>query len=162
TLNFDLASSRYNAEKSDQFVREFFSKLNTQPGIQSAAGTAQLPMGNSASTISFDIEGRVAPKGQSPSALIGIVTQLSFETMKIPILEGRTFDERDQRKALPVIIISQAFAQKYFPGENSIGKRIQIGANDQPGDDPWREVVGVVGDVRQGDLSTPPEPMYYV
>jgi len=162
TLNFDLPSGKYNNEKSDQFVREFFDKLSAQPGISSAAGTGMLPMGDSYSVISFEIEGRPQPKGQDHSAAIAVVTQRYFETMKIPVLQGRTFDERDQRKAQPVMIISQAMAQKYYPGENSIGKRIKIGANDSPGEDPWREIVGVVGDIRNTNLSAPPEPMYYI
>lgn len=162
TLNFDLPSGKYNNEKSDQFVREFFDKLRGQPGIDSAAGTAMLPMGNSYSVISFEIEGRPQPKGQDHSAAIVVVTPHYFETMKIPVMQGRTFDERDQRKAQPVIIISEAMAQKYYPGENPVGKRIKIGANDQPGEDPWREIVGVVGDIRNTNLSAPPEPMYYI
>ncbi len=162
TLNFDLTSNKYNNEKSDQFVREFFDQLNAQPGIQMAAGTAQLPMSNSYAMITFDVEGRVAPQGQGPAAAIGVVTHRYFETMKIPALQGRTFDERDQRKATPVLIISHSFAEKYFPNENPIGKRLKVGANDQPGEDPWREIVGVVGDIRNFDLSTAPEPMFYM
>jgi putative ABC transport system permease protein len=162
TLNFDLTSAKYDSDKTDQFVREFFDRLNLQPGILSAAGTAQLPMGNSRASISFQIEGRMVPKGQDPSAELGIVTARYFETMKIPLLRGRWFDERDQRKAQPVMIVSQSFAQKYFPGEDPVGKRVQPGASDGPGDGPWREIIGVVGDVRQADLGTPPEPMYYI
>ena len=162
TLNFDLPSGRYNNERSDQFVREFFEKLSAQPGIQSAAGTAQVPMGNSYSVISFEIEGRPQPKGQEHVAAIGVVTARFFETMKIPLMQGRTFDQRDQRKAPPVLVVNQSFAQKYFPNENPVGKHLKIGANDGPGEDPWREIVGVVGDVRNANLSTPPEPMYYV
>lgn len=162
TLNFDLPTSKYNNEKSDQFVREFFEKLRAQPGIQSAAGTVILPMGNSLSIISFEIEGRPQPKGQDHVAAIGVVTPNYFETMKIPVLQGRTFDERDQRKAPKVIIISRALAEKYYPGENPIGKRLKIGTNDEPGEDPWREIVGVVGDIRNTNLSAPPAPMYYV
>jgi putative ABC transport system permease protein len=162
TLNFDLPSGKYDNEKSDQFVREFFDRVRAQPGIDSAAGTAMLPMGNSYNVISFEIEGRPQPKGQDHSAAIVVVTPRYFETMKIPVLQGRTFDERDQRKAPPVMIISQAMAQKYYPGENPIGKRIKIGANDSPGEDPWREIVGVVGDIRNTNLSAPPEAMYYI
>ena len=162
TLNFDLPSGKYNNEKSDQFVREFFDKVRAQPGIDSAAGTAMLPMGNSYNVISFEIEGRPQPKGQDHSAAIVVVTPRYFETMKIPVLQGRTFDERDQRKAPAVMIISQEMAHKYYPGENPIGKRIKIGANDGPGESPWREIVGVVGDIRNANLSSPPEAMYYI
>jgi putative ABC transport system permease protein len=162
TLNFDLPSSRYDNDKSIQFVREFFDRLNGMPGINSAAGTAQLPMGNGYSVVSFGIQGDNTPDGQKPAAAIVSVTAKYFETMGIALQQGRFFDERDQRKSQPTIIISQAFANKYFPGENPIGKHIQPGANDGPGEDPWREVVGVVADVRRADLSTAPEPMYYI
>jgi predicted permease len=162
TLNFDLPAARYDNEKSDQFVRELFERLNSRPGIKMAAGTAQLPMGNSYSSVSFGIEGQNIPEAQKPGAAIVVVTQKYFRTMHIPVFEGRAFDERDQRKAQPVIIISQAFAQKYFPNVNPIGRHMKPGASDGPGPEPWREIVGVVGDVRNGDLSTPPEPMYYI
>ena len=162
TLNFDLPAARYDNDKSDQFVREFFERLNNTPGIKMAAGTAQLPMGNSYSTVSFGIEGQNIPEGSKPGAAIVVVTSKYFQTLHIPILQGRAFDERDQRKALPVVIVSEAFAQKYFPNQNPIGRHIQPGANDGAGPDPWREIVGVTGDIRNGDLSTAPEPMYYI
>jgi putative ABC transport system permease protein len=162
TLNFDLPSNRYDNDKSIQFVNAFLERLSALPGVTSVAGTAHLPMGNNFSSVSFGIEGRNIPEANKPGAAIVVVTQKYFETMHIPIVQGRTFDARDQRKSTPVVVISQAFAQKYFPGENPIGKHLQPGANDQPGTDPWREIVGVVGDVRRADLSTAPEPMYYI
>ncbi len=162
TLNFDLPGSRYDNDKSDQFVREFFDRLNARPGIKSAAGTAQLPMSNQFAMVTFGIQDKPVPEAQKPAAAIVVVTDRYFDTMKIPVLQGRRFDERDQRNSGKVMVVSQSFAQKFFPNENPIGKQLQPGANDGPGKSPWREIVGVVGDVRVGDLSTPPEPMFYL
>lgn len=162
TLNFDLPSGRYNNEKSDQFVREFFERLSARPGVKSAAGTAQLPMSGSKAMTTFGVKGQDIPEGQKPAAMIVVVTPGFFNTMRMPVLQGRGFDERDQRKAQPVVIVSQSFAEQYFPHENPVGKYIQPGANDGPGADPWREIVGVVADVRSKDLSTPPEPTFYI
>jgi putative ABC transport system permease protein len=119
-------------------------------------------MGNSKATVSFDIEGKNIPQANRPVADIVAATANYFETMKIPLLRGRAFDARDQRKSNQVTIVSQSFAEKYFPGENPLGKHIQPGANDSPGDDPWREIVGIVADIHSAGLASEPEPTYYI
>ncbi|HET9697047.1 MAG TPA: ABC transporter permease [Terriglobales bacterium] len=162
TANFDLPSSRYDNDKSDRFVRDLLRNLRAQPGVLDVAGVSQLPMGNNHASVSFDIEGKNIPQANRPVADIVSATEHYFETMKIPLLQGRTFDERDQRKSNQVTIVSRSFAEKYFPGENPVGKHIQPGATDSPGPEPWREIVGVVGDVHAAGLSVAPEPTYYV
>jgi predicted permease len=82
--------------------------------------------------------------------------------MRIPLISGRSFGEQDGTKGAPVIAISQAFARKYFPRENPLGKRIQVGLGDGVIDHPVREVVGVVGDIRRKGLTADPEPQYYL
>ena len=79
--------------------------------------------------------------------------------MGIPVLMGRDFGERDDARALPVLMVNQAFARKYFPGRDVIGKRIQPGAGAPPL--LMREIVGVVGDARQAVLGTDSDPIYY-
>jgi predicted permease len=69
--------------------------------------------------------------------------------MQIPLVEGRDFTGRDDPKALPVMIVNRAFAQKFFPGESVLGKKLKPGASTgDPGGPPWREIVGVVGNIR--------------
>ena len=69
--------------------------------------------------------------------------------MRIPLLAGRMFGEQDGLTGAPVMMINQAFARKYFPGENPIGKRIQANLGDDRFNHPMREVVGVVGDIKR-------------
>jgi len=86
-----------------------------------------------------------------------------FKTMGIPLRKGRDFDERDQHKSPQVIIVSETFARLHFPNEDVIGKRIKPGIGTfEDEDTPMREIVGVVGDVKNRTLSTEPQPVYYV
>ena len=160
-LNFDLPSGRYNNAKTEIFNREFYRRIHELPGVKDAGGVMPVPLSGSRMMISFDIEGKNIPERSQPSETMFIVTPRYFETMQIPLLRGRTFDERDQRSAPKVLVVTQSFADKYFPGEDAIGKRIKPGANDEPGDEPWREIIGVVGDIRSQALDAKPEPAYY-
>src|SRR5207244_1985173 len=77
------------------------------------------------------------------------------------LLKGRVFTERDDAKAPPVLVVNKAFAEKYFPGEDVIGKRIEPGATSAAGGEMMREIVGVVGDVKLSALDREPMPVYY-
>jgi predicted permease len=86
-----------------------------------------------------------------------------FETLEVPLLRGRVFDERDQRNSAPVLIINEQFARKFFPHEDPIGRRVKIGATEE-GRESYgtREVVGVIGDTRRSNLAGSPEAALYV
>jgi predicted permease len=112
--------------------------------------------------VSFSIAGRPVAKADHPSEAIGVVMPGFFETMRIPLLSGRTFQEQDSSKSAPVMVINRAFADKYFPGQNPIGKHIQADLGDGVGDHPMREVVGVVGNVKRKGLTADVDPQYYV
>jgi len=113
--------------------------------------------------ISFEIEGRpMAPKDH-PSADFFSAGVGYFKTMGIPVVKGRDFDDRDKHGSNPVIIITETFARQYFPNEDPIGKRIKPGISSYENEaSVMREVVGVVGDVRNRNLSTESKPAYYV
>jgi hypothetical protein len=86
-----------------------------------------------------------------------------FNVFKIPLLRGRSFTEQDTTGAPGVVIINQAMARQYWPDGNPVGERITIGPGLGPGmDEPPREIVGVVGDVRDGALNREPNPIMYV
>jgi predicted permease len=83
--------------------------------------------------------------------------------MKMSLLEGRDFSESDDMQSAQVMIINRAFADKYFPGEQPLGKKLKPGAgNGQPGGPPWREIVGVVGNIRLGATDREFEPAMYM
>lgn len=99
--------------------------------------------------ISFEDPEHPAPEGQRPSADLSPITPEYFRTMQVPVLKGRDFSDRDDMKSLQVMVVNQAFAQKFFPNEDVLGKKLKPGAgNGTPGGPPWREIVGVVGDIR--------------
>ena len=86
-----------------------------------------------------------------------------FRTMGIPIIKGRDFEQRDEHKSTPVIIVTESFARQYFPGEDAIGKRIEPGISTYEDDKSvMREIVGVVADIRNRALNSEPKPAYYM
>ena len=87
-----------------------------------------------------------------------------FEAMHIPLLRGRTFSDLDHRNGEPTVIVNQAFARKFFPNQDPIGRKIKMGGGEGPAREGYktREIVGIVGDIRNRDLDKQPEAAYYV
>jgi putative ABC transport system permease protein len=163
TASLDLPDAKYSDPKKAEFFRELTPLLNALPGVQSAAAVFPLPMSGDEIRTSFQIEGRPVAKSDEPHTSIRGVTPNYFGTMRIPLLQGRDFTERDEAKATPVLIVNQAFAQQFFPGENPVGQHIRAGiSNSGPGTAPMREIVGVVGNVKFEDLTTEFSPESYI
>jgi putative ABC transport system permease protein len=148
TLFFETPDARYKDNRA-QFYREYFEKVRNLPGVQSAGGSMVLPMTDNGIRISFEDPEHPVPESQQPAADLTPISTEYFHTMQIPLLEGRDFSQRDDTKSLQVMIVNHAFAQKFFPGEDVLGKKLKPGAgNGTPGGPPWREIVGVAGDIR--------------
>jgi len=148
TMFFETPDSEYK-DKRPEFYREYFDQVRALPGVQSAAGTMILPMGNDGITISFENPERPVPESDRPSANLTPITSEYFNAIQISVLEGRDFTEQDQEGSQPVMIVNRAFQEKYFPNETVLGKKLKPGAGTAHGT-PWREIVGVVGDIRLG------------
>jgi predicted permease len=162
TLYFEMPDAQYKNTRP-QFYREYFEKLRALPGVQLAGGVLILPMTNDNAVISFENPEQPVPEGQQPSADLTPITPDYFRTMQVRLLEGRDFSDRDDVKALQVMIVNKAFAQKFFPGEHVVGKKLKPGAsNDTPGGPPWREIVGVVDDIRLGATQREMRPAMYL
>jgi predicted permease len=162
TLFFETPDAHYKNTRA-QFYREYFEKLRGLPGVQSAGGVMMLPMTNEGAVISFEDPEHPVPESQHPSADLSPISPEYFHTMQIPVLKGRDFSERDDMKALQVMIVNHAFAQKFFPGEEVLGKKLKPGAgNGTPGGSPWRQIVGVVGDIRLGATQREMRPAMYL
>jgi putative ABC transport system permease protein len=129
--------------------------------VVSAGAVTPLPLSGNLSIITFEVEGRPVPKSEQPSADIKIVTPNYFRTLAIPIKSGRDFTERDTATPPGVMIVNEAFAHRYFPGENALGKRITIGASNNDKAKP-REIVAVVGNVKGRGLDSEELPEYYI
>jgi predicted permease len=162
TLFFETPDTHYEKTRP-QFYRDYFEKVRALPGIQSAGGVLILPMTSNGAVVSFENPEHPVPEGDQSSADLNLITPGYFSTLQIPLLEGRDFTDRDDPKAAQVMIVNQAFAQKFFAGENALGKRLKPGAGTgDPAGPPWREIVGVVGDIRLGVTQRELRPAMYL
>jgi putative ABC transport system permease protein len=162
TLYFEVPDAQYK-DTRPQFYHDYFEQLRALPGVQSAGGALVLPMTHEGIVISFENPERPTSEGDQPSADLTPVTPQYFSAMQIPVLQGRDFSDRDDMKSRQVIIVNRAFADKFFPGESVLGKKLKPGAgNGTPGGPPWREIVGVVGDIRLGVTQREMRPAMYL
>jgi predicted permease len=161
TFNINLPDKDYTRPKQFEFYARLLDQLRSLPGVASAAIAMPLPLTGNEMSVSFNIQQRPTPPAERPRANMAIVTPGFFRTIEVPVLEGRDFVERDRATAAPVVIVNRAFADRFFPGENALGKRIEPGAISDASGTKMREIVGVVGNARQSALNMKDEPIYY-
>jgi putative ABC transport system permease protein len=144
------------------FSEELLKRLHAQPGLSDSAMAAPLPMDRQgAASLGFSIVGDAPlPPSKSATADYSTVSPDYFRVMRIPLLRGRRFSERDSPSNPKVAIVSETLARRYFEGRDPIGKKLKFGF--PPNSDVSREIVGVVGDVRDVALGQKPGPMMYV
>jgi putative ABC transport system permease protein len=144
-----------------QFYDALRERVSTMPGVTSAGMVNALPILGGGPYLSFDEQGAPPlPPGDSPDANIRVVDPGYFDAMRIPLRAGRSLAETDRAGATNVILINETMAHRYWPGQDPIGRRIAFdGANDAPN---YREIVGVVGDVRHEDIDKTDYPAVYV
>jgi putative ABC transport system permease protein len=149
TMNISLPKSRYAEHRQEsEFYQKALERIAASPGVESAAIINNLPATNNWSIELFDIEGRHTPSlSDKPAGDIAVISADYFHTMRIPLIQGRSFTEGDKASTTPVVIISEAAARRFFPNQNPLGQRIRMAT--ARGEWPWHTIVGVVGDVRQ-------------
>jgi putative ABC transport system permease protein len=160
TAETSLPESKYKTDaQQTAFYDLVLDKVRAIPGVIDAAGVSILPLSGNNMVISLALEGE--PRGEGiPSAhgeMLDVVTPDFFRVMKIPLKAGRLFTAQEDSTPL-IVIVNQALARKYWPGQNPIGKRISVGYNS----DSLREIVGVVGDIRRAALNEEPAPAIYL
>ncbi len=152
TMQFFLPKSKYS-ERTNQaaFFQQLTEKITTLPGVASVGAASTLPF-KIDEVQEFIIGGRppITP-GKEPSANYYAVNADYFRAMEVPLLKGRVFTERDTKEAPRVVIINESLARRFFPHEDPIGKRMDI---SKGGFGTWREIVGVVGDVKHYSLDS--------
>ena len=160
TMRIALPSPKY--EKFDQshaFFEQLFDRLQARPDVKSVGAINLLPFGGGGGDRSFSIEDQPAAPGQlRPDEQVRFVTPNYFSTMGIPLLSGRDFTRRDLPDTQPVAIVNNAFARKFWPNGNAMGKRISFSANNPK----WYEIVGVVGNVKHRGLDIADSPEIYI
>jgi len=151
TARVDLNFTRYDSSpRVRDFADRLMARLAGQHGVESVALASDFPLNTAQpSSQAFEIEGRAMPAGQpAPHSDITIVTPAYFATIGIPVLRGRTFTDTDRDTANVPVVIGHRLATTYWPGRDPIGTRISFDHGRS-----WLTVVGVVGDVRQNQLS---------
>jgi putative ABC transport system permease protein len=144
------------------FFDQLLPKIRALPGVESASTIVPLPLSGRNMTTDFDIEEHPLPEGQRAAEPVRVIATDYFKTMGIPVRQGRVFDERDRFESAPVVIVNERFANKYFPGQNVVGKRIQPGVSADDKGDKIREIVGVVGNVKHLSLRKEDSPEMYL
>jgi putative ABC transport system permease protein len=148
------------AEDRRAFAERLINGASRLPGVDSAATTTFVPSGDSNSTRELVVDGRPDEgSGRRPTAAYRSVSSRYFETMRIPIAEGRAFETMDTPDSQPVAIVSQALANRLWPGEHAVGRRVRIGDAE---DKRWITVVGVSGNIIDDWFSRRNGPMFYV
>ncbi len=141
-----------------ELYRAIEERVGALPRVRSIAAVSRLPLMGANLGSMLTIEGRTFPKGEQPEVEYRRSTPGYFATMGIPLLRGRVYEERDADPRAQVVVINEALARKYFPGEDPVGRRVALGpvTNAPP---QWITIIGVVGSVRHSglDLEAPPE-----
>ncbi|HXV62866.1 MAG TPA: ABC transporter permease, partial [Vicinamibacteria bacterium] len=149
----DLPATRYDGERAAVFARGLHSRIGSIAGVRSVALSTDVPLVDGYSALGLRIEERVA---SDPDERLRVyhheVSPQFFSTLGIPLLLGRDFSWQDREGTPPVAIVTQRMADKTWPRENPIGKRVGTGGSENP----WRTVVGVVGDIRYRNLVLDP------
>ncbi len=160
SMRLSVAGTGYAGERSTEFFKQLLERVRALPGVESAGAASILPLGGGIGWGSITIEGYVPTTGQEAiQADQRIAGAGYFETMKVPLLSGRYFDERDVKDSTPVAIIDENMARTYWPGADPVGRRLKSGGLDN--DSPWMTVVGVVGSVKQYALDTDSRVTFY-
>ena len=166
TMQISMSGSRYSATAGvDNFARQAVQRIQSLPGVVAASPAVVLPVQNFGIDLPFTIEGRPL-SGDSRyhgDEFWRFVGPRYFDVFRIPLLRGRVFQETETPKSAPVVIMNEAMAKKYWPQQDPLGARITIGKGLGPEfEEPPRQIVGVVGDVRENGLRGTAQPVMYV
>ena len=164
TARLHLPESRYSkASDLGSFYNRALDRVRVIPGVEAAGESQYIPFGGEATGVEFLVEGQPEPRpGEVPSGSYTAVTPAYLETLKIPLLRGRIFSEQDGPSSQKVVVVSEVLANRYWPRENPLGKRIRLGRKSTES----LTVVGVVRQVKEtayiSGFEDQPQPQLYV
>lgn len=165
TMQMSLTGPRFLKSMSvEQTLRDGLTRIRALPGVQVASATCCVPL-QGGYGLPFRIVGRPTQDGPfHGGGAWGTVSPGFFEVYKIPMKSGRTFNERDDDKSTPVVIINESMAKQYWKDSDPLKDRIIIGRGimREFQDEPERQIIGVAGDVRDGALNREPGPHMYI
>ena len=161
TMLVTLPDAKYATDQQTaNFYEQLIEKVRNLPAVTEAAAANMVPFAMMNQTATLRIEGRPEPKpAEEPEANLRSVSNSYFRAMQMRILRGREFTGQDSDKGQPVIAVNEAFAARFWPGEDALGKRMRLSGPLES--HPWRTVVAVVGDVRNRPEVPPSPEMYF-
>jgi putative ABC transport system permease protein len=162
TLSISLPESKYpGAGQVVNFYKETLRRLGALPEMQSAAVVSELPALADRRSGSVIVEGQPAPSPDRPlMAEVRVISEDYFRAMAMPVKLGRAFAPQDNADSLPVAIMSEGAARRFWPGQDPLGRRVKLDSTELK--TPWLTVIGIVGDVRYFFLDSQVRPTIYV
>jgi putative ABC transport system permease protein len=156
-VRFFLPRAAYPVERCIQLYQQMIERARAVPGVETAAATSVFPFSGVSANVIFEIAGRVlGGAGERPGADLVTATPGYFQTLRIPLLRGRDFDDSDQSSSRFVAVINREMAERFFPEQDPIGQFVRI-LGPKP-----RMIVGIVGNTRQRALQAEPQPEIYI
>jgi predicted permease len=156
TLRISLPFTFENPSHVDQFLSQLLERARRMQGVDAAATGDVLPLGGFRASTGVTVEGQTSPPpGGAPTIAQTSISPDYFRALGIPVLEGRSFTDADGAGSPRVLVVNQAFAGRFFPGRDAIGKRVMIARGL------WEQIVGIVGNVREERLRVSDEPRIY-
>ena len=150
---------RYDSDDTPDASRAYYYRvleaIRAVPGVRAAGSVRDLPLRGRGEMYRPDVPGQPTAPGEGPAIHVQHISTDYFKAMGTPVRAGRTFEMTDRQDAPPVIVINEEMARRLWPGENAIGKTIQLGQTDIT-------VIGVVGNLRQGGLAEPVDPTMFL
>jgi putative ABC transport system permease protein len=161
TMKVDLSEMKYpDRDRRAAFFDEVIRRARALPGVRSAAVAGNLPLTYDGDSAIISVEGLPdPPPDQRPDVIYRAIGPEYFQTMGISLVRGRDFTDQDNADSKEVVVISEKTAQRFWPGQDPLGKRLKTGSSTSS--TPWREVIGVVKDVRQNNFIAPPKMQMY-
>ncbi len=162
TFRVDLSDAMKPLAQQAEVFERVRATLDRTPGVQAGAFTALLPFGDLRFTMRLGLPHADSPHIENLGIEVHLVSPGFFGAMKIPVVEGRGFDASDVDGRPRVAVVSRSLAARVFPGVQTVGQPLDLPLGRSDGSDRFARVVGVVGDIRNGTLSAPPDPQVYV
>jgi predicted permease len=159
-MRLSVAGTSFQGDRREIFYRDLLQNVRGLPGVKSAAIADNLPLSGGIGWGGISIDGYQPSAGQEMiQADVRVAGVDYFETMAVPLIKGRLFDEHDTKDSAQVIVIDEHMARSYWPNANPIGGRIKFGSDEE---NPWMTIVGVVGSVKQYDLENEARVTFYL
>lgn len=153
---FDFSTAGYTAQETDNFCRRLHDRLQQLPGVTSVGYDDSVPLGiRGGNWETLVVEGYVPKPNENMKIYRDLISPGFFDSMKIPLIDGRDFDWRDDHTSLKVMIVNQEFVRRFLPSGNAIGHKVH-------GWGEWFTIVGVAKDSKYGRVTENPQPYFYI